>query len=629
MGLKALIERLAAEHDEDVDDDLKVLFADESIDFDDPLPGTASERIEVFSDEAFSASKPDADGLIWSPMIRAGQWALRPGPNGQKRRVPLKVVAGKSKNARKELGLEDLLEAFNDEAVENVTVPTSHSNHVLENTGFIKKMKIMDLEVAKGPNKGKKVPHLVGGYDFTEPDVKGKAQRGTIAGRSCGILYDYSNTETGKTYLAVVEHVALTNKPWITGMQSFGRKLALSDDVETVAMVFSDTEPTEDQLSIMDADEFATETDGVGTISWNHEDSPNWLREQVNNKLSEARQDKLAAKRKSAGDSYLYESVPYYRCIEAKSGTSPAALISDGYGDGANHWVVALTVSDGTVEVPQFSEWNAVKQVFVPDDRDPPEKKNEPLSLDPPKPLTARERLARASARRQARITNADSLSETIDHPKGGDHSMNTEGGGTSAMELSETAQKAIDEANARAKRAEEALAETNARVERLFKREKDSEADRLAGVAKSLFGEDQAGALAYLRNVCLADDGETAVASEAFSEDGKTEVGLTATEMFSQFFEALKKGEDGKVALSAQVETEGEKPKDEPNTKLSEEEQVKPRPDGKPAVKEGETELSEEEQAKARADEMLSDPRFARGMGLEQSTNGDKGGES
>jgi hypothetical protein len=51
-----------------------------------------------------------------------------PWPNGKKLRRPLKVVAGKSKNQRKEIGLQDLVDAFNEEAIENVTVPSSHNN---------------------------------------------------------------------------------------------------------------------------------------------------------------------------------------------------------------------------------------------------------------------------------------------------------------------------------------------------------------------------------------------------------------------------------------------------------------------------------------------------------------------
>jgi hypothetical protein len=164
---------------------------------------------------------------MWYPIIREGQWAVRPGhQQGQAKKVPLKVVAGKSKNQRRRSVSKTCrrLRRPGDPARHRSELAQQHD---AGEQGFIKGMKIVDGTVKdKKTKKTVAVKVLMGGYDITEPDVKGKMERGTIANRSAGILYDYVNTETGKTYPAVIEHVALTNKPWITGMVSFGRKLS-------------------------------------------------------------------------------------------------------------------------------------------------------------------------------------------------------------------------------------------------------------------------------------------------------------------------------------------------------------------------------------------------------------------
>lgn len=181
--------------------------------------------------------EPDAEGLIWAPILRSGMLACRPDPtaaNGRKHE-PLVFVPGKASDPRKEIGLENLVEAYYDGAIQHVTIPTSHENGVLDNTGFIKGLKIVDSE--KRP--GEKV--LMGAHDFRDPKVREKVELGTIANRSCGIQYDYVNTETGKSYPQALDHVALTNKPWVTGMEAYGES-NFSEDREVVPMLLS--EPT-------------------------------------------------------------------------------------------------------------------------------------------------------------------------------------------------------------------------------------------------------------------------------------------------------------------------------------------------------------------------------------------------
>ncbi len=167
------------------------------------------------------------DGLIWKDVLREGEWAYRPGPNQKPINVPLRVVPGNS-TSREEIGMRDLVEAFEDGAVEHVTIPTNHGDKPHENTGFTRKLKIVERD-------GKHI--LRAGIDFTEPDIKEKVSRGTIANSSAGIIFDYIQKQTGKKYKQVLGHIALTNKPWITGNQPFGVAASehySEDEIQTV-----------------------------------------------------------------------------------------------------------------------------------------------------------------------------------------------------------------------------------------------------------------------------------------------------------------------------------------------------------------------------------------------------------
>lgn len=173
------------------------------------------------------------DGLIWAPLLRTGMHATRPGPNGEKLNEPLVVVSGYASDPTKEIGLQNLYDAFQGKAFEHVTIPQTHENHTLDNTGYIVDVKI--VESAKRP--GEKV--FMGAHRFTEPEVRGKVERGSVANRSCGIVYDQVNTETGERWPQALEHVALTNKAWIRGMTPYGED-GFSDDREVVPMMLSE-----------------------------------------------------------------------------------------------------------------------------------------------------------------------------------------------------------------------------------------------------------------------------------------------------------------------------------------------------------------------------------------------------
>lgn len=285
-GLRELFTQLASDKGIEIDPeefDQLGLSDDEDdaeVNLDEVLPGRASGQVELFLTSTVEAK--ESDGLIWEPIAREGQWAMRPDGKGGKKRVPLKITAGRSKNQRREIGLQDVVDAFDDEAIEHVTVPETHDNKPTENHGYIRGLKIVS-----GKFKGQPTKFLMGAYDFTEPETKKKVLRGSVPSRSAGFLYDYERTDTGKKYAVVLEHVALTPKPWLRGMPRFGRKLEASD-VEVVTMTLSDDGPNEEEYVVALADDpeddfLATDKSAIEV----RETRDEWLRREIKAVLDE------------------------------------------------------------------------------------------------------------------------------------------------------------------------------------------------------------------------------------------------------------------------------------------------------------------------------------------------------
>jgi hypothetical protein len=187
---------------------------------------------ELFFDDPTSTTTDD--GLVWKTALRTGYWAV--GPNGR----ALSVVAGNSTDQQTAIGLQDIVDSFEAGAIEHVTIPKSHDDRVDENTGYIRKVKIV-----RAPDGSAR---LLAGHDFTEPDIKEKVQRGSIANTSVGLEFDYVRKEDGRKFPVVMRHNALTNRPWINRMTPFGvaASEAKEGEYDVQSLVFS--EPIENDL---------------------------------------------------------------------------------------------------------------------------------------------------------------------------------------------------------------------------------------------------------------------------------------------------------------------------------------------------------------------------------------------
>lgn len=341
--------------------DATELAESESPDIDVLLSGDDGFSMEIFSRadlmDRFEMTK-DAEGLIWAPIIRSGTLAMRPGPNGTKEHKPLVFVSGHATDHVKEIGLADLVDAFNDRAVEHVTIPKTHANDTLENTGTIVKMRIDDSTL----RPGEKV--IVAGHKFTDADVEKKVLEGSVLSRSCGILHAYTNTETGKTYPHVVEHTALTNRPWVTGMEPYGSNCF--SDRPVVPMLLSEEIVVEPPKGPSSKPIFSTSTPQedlerelkLADVQWGDELSLVQVQRQLYQTLREM------------GRSPDYDESSIY--FDVMDITPTKALVRVDYGgndDPDDAWVIPYALDDtGKLTLADFSEWKPVEQQWVTDE---------------------------------------------------------------------------------------------------------------------------------------------------------------------------------------------------------------------------------------------------------------------
>lgn len=192
----------------------------------------------------------DADGLIWKPVAHEGVWKGPPSMGGE----PLRFVAGRSSDPKKAVGFQDLIDAFDDGAVQHVTIPKTHDDAADENTGYIRKLKVAEI---------KGIKTLLAGHEFIDPEVKEKVKLGLVPNSSIQFkrLYERRHDDgTTKIYPAALLHNALTPRPWLSQLGPFGTALSEADDVEILqyAENLADTDKIGDDFRLSEWDEALT-----------------------------------------------------------------------------------------------------------------------------------------------------------------------------------------------------------------------------------------------------------------------------------------------------------------------------------------------------------------------------------
>ena len=467
-----------------------------------------SHSYEIF----FSGSDTEEeDGLVYKDIMIEGEWAYRPGPGQKPQPVPLKVVSGYAEEDN-EIGMSDLIDAFNDGAIDHVTIPTSHDDKPHENTGYVKVLEIVD----RGDKKA-----LRAGLDFTEPDIKGKATRGSIANTSAGIIFDYIKKDTGKKFRQVLGHVALTNKPWLNGMKPFGVNASEDSEHEITPLVLAD-------------------------VIWNNSESFTWIREELTKQLNSG----------LSGEEYGVADVSNGKALIGKFDNS----------GNIDNYVVPFTITDeNTLKVSDSESWIKASKEWVEtalsQDKAISNSLGDASSLseeapngdDPPKSNDGGKDMGSEVKEKEE---------ETVGAPS--DDSAQTG--------LSEDAIKASIKEELEAKFSEQREADAKEKEE-LRAKVRTMEVDKRVEELKGIGFSSQPGLLDEIRNIMLADKGSKVL---TLSEDD-SDVSLTATDIVDRIVEKMPKTEAGQVKFGEQalaVDSQ-EEPPATPETKLSEEERT------------------------------------------------------
>jgi len=404
-----------------------------------------------------------------------------------------------------------------------VTIPSTHENKVLENHGYISDVKIVD----SADKPGEKV--LMGAHKFTEPETEAKVRRGSVANRSCGILYNYIDTETGTCFPQVLEHVALTNKPWVRGMAAYGDlSEANLSDREVVPMFLSETvhkvasdvdvEPIVIKpVSTKMSEEEVKKELNLADVMWGTEPSLNSIRSQLVDHFRTMR---------PAGE----YGAPYYSCMDV---TATKALICVDYGmddDCDDNWVVPFTVdADNKVAVSDFSQWTPVTQEWV---------KDEDAATD-------RDETAATGAQLSEVAQSRLQLSQGQKTDRQGGAMTPTTAEVLSRLELSEEARAIVKEIVAENERNKALLAETTkaTRVANVANRVKDLQSRAFPP-----------GFLKEYEAIALSDDGQVATVLHLSEGGTSSQIEQTATQIADRLIAALPVDDSGKLALADQA---------------------------------------------------------------------------
>lgn len=432
----------------------------------------------------FSGSEAvEEDGLIWKNIIRTGKWTHTPTKNGVVKR-PLQIVRdGVSDAANGILSLSEVLTNFNDNVVQYVTVPLSdddddHKDIARLNTGLVKKLKLVD----EGDRS-----YLRAGIDFTEPDTKEKILRGTYPDVSAAIPFGVTRRDDNKVFNAVLDHVCITRRPFISDLGPFG--IAAADGEDLPVEAFEQEEAASDdhsslrpeQLPPNSPEETETPEENRNVIDLSHR--------QLENALSSALQNQL----RLSSD---------YQVVDVTGNTV----------------TVAHRISQTKWEASFDKTGNAEQPVRI-------------TSVDNWKVIEspAQEPTQVAASNQVGDLTKARELRELrLSQPTG------TGGSNMSVLSLDGVELSDLTpEARARI----QSVLDENVK---LRKSNREGDIDSRINELKELGFSDRPGALKFYRQVALDDDGGVAVVM--FSDKPESErKRVSAIEILDQFIDALK----------------------------------------------------------------------------------------
>lgn len=187
---------------------------------------------------------------------------------------------------------------------------------------------------------------------FTEPDVKGKVQRGTIPDCSAGIFFNWLNKHKNKRYRAAMKHVALTPTPFMGNLAPFAPVFAADEEIDADNLTvqhFMFAEGEEDDSN--------PTTGKTAEVIWIENKSLNGLRRKLEEQLNPKRE--VSAE----DDVPMPVTASYY--VEDVSNDNNA--LATEYSKGrSTRFVIPFSVEDnGDVSVAPATRWMEVKEAMI------------------------------------------------------------------------------------------------------------------------------------------------------------------------------------------------------------------------------------------------------------------------
>lgn len=309
----------------------------------------------------FSDNSPSEEGeielsdgkkasVIWKDVLVEGEYPLTPGINGPIKRKLTVVSEGESSREHNIVAMSDLVDAHEDGAFKYVTVPLKHRDEPMDNTGYVPRPK--GLRVVEKSIEGATRKVMQAALGFTEPDVKGKVQRGTIPDCSAGIFFGWRNKHKNKTYRAAMKHVALTPTPFMGNLDPFPAVFASDDEIEGEVQVqhflFDDGSGS--------SEDGGDSSDNKGDIVWHEKHSMRNTLEQISNALNPKQEQ---------GDEDLPATPrPYYSVQDV--GHDSNALVEEYFKGKQTKYVIPFTRDDeGKVEIAPATRWVEAREAMI------------------------------------------------------------------------------------------------------------------------------------------------------------------------------------------------------------------------------------------------------------------------
>jgi hypothetical protein len=501
------------------------------------LAGPATTLNEIHLAGAEVAEK---DGFVIKEIMRTGEWPVIPTAAGQVKQ-PLKIVKrGKSDPDQGIISMEEIVTNFKAGAIPNPQVPLSddfkdHKNLTRLNTGFVR-----DLWIQESPENDEDA-RLVSMIEFTEPDVMEKALRGTYADVSAGV--PWSVRSRGQDFGACLEHVCITNKPFIDDL---GPWLQASDSVlpeDTQILHFGALAPaaplspppvattSEPEVQVPEAlreDEPPPAAPPPPTPA--AESSPPPPAEEPPPVLSYETQRNLIS---AALVNQLHLPVGEYAVTDIVGQT--ATINHD---NSKTSWTVPFQLSGLGITLPKTSDWPQGSK------QESEEPSAAPVEA-PPAPGAQMSDLEYARRLREIRLgQGTESKAKEAPMPLTREE--------LDRLELSDEQRTAFS-----------ALLDENASLSRTAR---EKEVDRRVEELKGLGLEERPGALKLYRQVMLAEDGGPAAV--LLSDDGEKEP-ITALQILDRFIEAITKDESVLLTDERLVNTHDPKPPVTPESEV------------------------------------------------------------